>query len=78
AVLSPDTGFVGSRDVVFTATDKNNNSVKSNTVKLVVMKSYLPAWAKPYMINVAIGVMILALIISVSKFKANIKKFLEG
>jgi len=78
AGFSPDAGFVGSRDVVFTATDKNNNAVKSNTVKLVVMKSYLPAWAKPYMINVAIGFMILTFIIAVNRFKANIKKFLEG
>ena len=76
--FSPLTGYFGEQEIIFTATDSNNNSVQSNRVKLVVMKSYLPAWVRPYIINVVAGLGILLALFVLKRWKNSLRKFLEG
>ncbi|MBI4016530.1 MAG: hypothetical protein HY363_02445 [Candidatus Aenigmarchaeota archaeon] len=77
-LFSPSAGFYGEREVVFTASDLRNSSVKSNKVKLVVTKSYLPVWARQYVINVVAGLGIILLLFVFRQWKGSLRKFLEG
>ena len=77
AILSPDQGFVGTREVVFTARDEKNATVSSNTIKLVVRKSYIPKQFRKYLLHNFIGLFLLALVFTLVRWKHAIKKFLE-
>ncbi len=77
AILSPDQGFIGTRDIVFSARDAKNATVSSNTIKLIIQKSYIPKQFRKYVIHNFIALFFLVLAFTLFRWRRAIKKFLE-
>ncbi len=75
ATFTPDFGFYGEREVVFTAYDEQGLKVSSNNVKLVVTKSVLPLTVRRHLGFILGGVIVIIFILLLIIYREPLKKF---